>query len=239
MEDVYIFHRKLPLEYCKVVSVADSETIRNGFQILSPDKSFQVYTDTPEEKQAWIAALSDAIRERREAQQTLRKEKKERPHLDSYKMHVVKEYNAPVWVPDDVASKCMICAQEFRLYRRKHHCRLCGNIVCHACSSRNFLIPGETEEEDRVERACDKCFKERWGDADNDDDEDILFKMVRSSTLNFGSRPSIGLSYTNTISEPPAAKQCALCRKDFSLFNWRASIILVNTFQLESNQIVL
>ncbi|RKP10209.1 Dbl homology domain-containing protein [Thamnocephalis sphaerospora] len=218
MEDAYIFHRKLPLEYCKVVSVPDNEAIQNGFQILSPDKSFQVYTDTAEEKQAWIGALCEAISERREAQQTLRKEKKVRPQLDSYKLRIVDEYNAPVWVPDDDAAECMICQQEFRLYRRKHHCRLCGKVVCHACSSRNFLIPGETEEEDRVERACDPCFRMRWGDADADDDEDTVMQAMRLRSLTFVAAPGIASRITRVRTalvandhHTAACLRCSLC----------------------------
>jgi hypothetical protein len=106
----------------------------------------------------------------------------------------VEEYKAPVWVPDDDAVNCMICDLEFRLYRRKHHCRLCGKVVCHPCSSRNFLIPGETAEEDRVERACDLCFHGRWGNADADDDEEkALADLLRSRTMNFIQSPGLAV----------------------------------------------
>lgn len=209
IDDVYVFHRKLVLEHCKVVAVADNEcklppsshsvmvahrltlyciaaAASNAFQILSPDKSFQVYTDTAEEKRVWMDAIVSAIQERQEAQGTLRKEKKVRPQLDSYKYRVVEDYKAPVWVPDEDAVSCKECHLEFRLYRRKHHCRLCGEVVCHACSARNFLIPGEVVEEDRMERACDDCFCKRWGnmDADDDDEEEAVAELVRSRTLN-------------------------------------------------------
>ncbi|KAI8058079.1 Dbl homology domain-containing protein [Syncephalis plumigaleata] len=192
IEDSFVFHRKLLLEHCKVVSVTDNEMVQNAFQILSPDKSFQVYTESPQEKREWIDAISTAIQELQEAQGTLKKEKKARPQLDSFKHRVVDEYKAPVWVPDDDAVCCMICDLEFRLYRRKHHCRLCGKVVCHACSSRNFLIPGESAEQDRVERACDLCFHERWGNADVDDEEEeALADLWRSRTLNFVQSPGL------------------------------------------------
>jgi rabenosyn-5 len=31
-------------------------------------------------------------------------------------------------------TRCPECAQGFNLLRRKHHCRLCGSILCHDCS---------------------------------------------------------------------------------------------------------
>lgn len=52
-------------------------------------------------------------------------------------LRVVDNYNAPVWLPDHSATRCMICKEEFgTLIRRKHHCRTCGKVVCHSCSTR-------------------------------------------------------------------------------------------------------
>lgn len=34
------------------------------------------------------------------------------------------------WEPDAEARKCRVCAASFSLSTRKHHCRLCGRIVC-------------------------------------------------------------------------------------------------------------
>jgi len=38
------------------------------------------------------------------------------------------------WVPEDVVNLCPNCAKSFNLTRRKHHCRLCGSIMCNDCS---------------------------------------------------------------------------------------------------------
>ncbi|KAG6586560.1 1-phosphatidylinositol 3-phosphate 5-kinase fab1 [Phytophthora cinnamomi] len=38
------------------------------------------------------------------------------------------------WVPDASRPSCSICNRKFHfMYRRRHHCRLCGDIVCKTC----------------------------------------------------------------------------------------------------------
>lgn len=54
---------------------------------------------------------------------------------DEMEYKVIEAYHAPVWVPDSKVGKCTRCANGFGLWRRKHHCRLCGGIVCWACST--------------------------------------------------------------------------------------------------------
>jgi len=38
------------------------------------------------------------------------------------------------WVPDNEVSNCCCCKSKFTIFRRKHHCRRCGNIMCGDCS---------------------------------------------------------------------------------------------------------
>lgn len=38
------------------------------------------------------------------------------------------------WMPDNQAKECPFCRRSFTLTRRRHHCRLCGNIMCDKCS---------------------------------------------------------------------------------------------------------
>ena len=35
---------------------------------------------------------------------------------------------APVWIHNSDVSMCMICAADFTLRRRRHHCRACGRV---------------------------------------------------------------------------------------------------------------
>ncbi|KAI8873406.1 Dbl homology domain-containing protein, partial [Ramicandelaber brevisporus] len=131
-DEMFVFHRKLMLEYVSVVDIADGVRggpggtgIKNRFQIYSREKSFAVYTETAREKQMWINTLRQTIDELTSSLQSLR--------VGMGRVYV-ENYSAPVWVPDDQAVRCMICEREFTFFRRKHHCRCCGGIACADCS---------------------------------------------------------------------------------------------------------
>ena len=38
------------------------------------------------------------------------------------------------WAPDGDVNLCTTCGRGFSLTRRRHHCRLCGGIICNRCS---------------------------------------------------------------------------------------------------------
>ncbi|KAF2362998.1 FYVE zinc finger [Trinorchestia longiramus] len=60
---------------------------------------------------------------------------------------------APDWVEADC---CYRCRSPFTLIKRRHHCRACGQIFCHDCSSRMSIIPKfGIEKEVRV---CISCY---------------------------------------------------------------------------------
>jgi len=60
------------------------------------------------------------------------------------------------WIPDKDASECMTCGKIFSYARRKHHCRLCGHVVCGKCSQNRMKEPRLTSE--KKIRVCDGCF---------------------------------------------------------------------------------
>ncbi|KAL8291395.1 hypothetical protein RQP46_002373 [Phenoliferia psychrophenolica] len=77
---------------------------------------------------------------------------------------VIENYSAPVWVPDSKAERCMKCVEPFGVWRRRHHCRLCGSVVCWACSTKTFVIPSADDAAlDRLARACDSCYETVFG----------------------------------------------------------------------------
>ena len=39
------------------------------------------------------------------------------------------------WMPDRLCRHCYSCEAQFTVFRRRHHCRLCGQVFCAACSA--------------------------------------------------------------------------------------------------------
>ncbi|KAF8584928.1 hypothetical protein K439DRAFT_1646740 [Ramaria rubella] len=52
-----------------------------------------------------------------------------------------------LWKPDHLAARCdkYACRLKFSLFERKHHCRKCGGIYCHACSARTTPLLDTTK----------------------------------------------------------------------------------------------
>jgi hypothetical protein len=58
-----------------------------------------------------------------------------------------------VWEPNDRKANCTCCQVAFWLLKRRHHCRLCGSVVCNKCSEDTAIAPGY---KDPV-RVCVRC----------------------------------------------------------------------------------
>ncbi|CAD6190548.1 unnamed protein product [Caenorhabditis auriculariae] len=63
------------------------------------------------------------------------------------------------WVPDEDCEQCTACSLPFTVVRRRHHCRNCGRIFCHRCSSHSICIPELGY--DRKVRVCNLCYLHR------------------------------------------------------------------------------
>ncbi|KAK7236736.1 lipid binding protein, partial [Aureococcus anophagefferens] len=65
---------------------------------------------------------------------------------------------APVWTVDGHGDDCSLCGKLFTLFDRKHHCRKCGRLVCHACSGEKLLLPdADARAGESFQRACVTC----------------------------------------------------------------------------------
>ncbi|XP_050078355.1 pleckstrin homology domain-containing family F member 2 [Anopheles maculipalpis] len=129
----------IPLEEVQLQALEDNGQYRNGWLIRTATKSFAVYAATQTEKQEWMAHINKCIED------LLRK---------SGKKPV--ETHAAVWVPDSEATICMHCKKtQFTMINRRHHCRNCGAVVCGPCSSKKFILPGQSNKPLRV---CLDCY---------------------------------------------------------------------------------
>ena len=78
---------------------------------------------------------------------------------------------SPRWVPDSNVDHCMLCAAEFGLRRRRHHCRACGWVACAECCSGSLdglerfltddgklmVLPEGAQREEATRNVCLTC----------------------------------------------------------------------------------
>ena len=62
------------------------------------------------------------------------------------------------WQPDADARACPVCAREFTLTRRRHHCRLCKQIFCNSCSKQRFSRDFDGVVYAEPQRSCGACY---------------------------------------------------------------------------------
>jgi hypothetical protein len=51
--------------------------------------------------------------------------------------------------------ECLVCAREFNMFRKKHNCRMCGEVVCGRCSMHKRVDLPVVENKFRI---CSCCF---------------------------------------------------------------------------------
>ncbi|KAK3117277.1 Mitochondrial distribution and morphology protein 12 [Teratosphaeriaceae sp. CCFEE 6253] len=73
------------------------------------------------------------------------------------------------WMKDENAKDCFYCGQSFSTFRRKHHCRTCGQIFDAKCTS---LVPGRPFGQPGTLRLCKPCEAIIYG---SDDDDSTVF----------------------------------------------------------------
>ncbi|XGW21022.1 hypothetical protein V3C99_004185 [Haemonchus contortus] len=61
------------------------------------------------------------------------------------------------WMPDSTGKECYQCEERFSTFRRRHHCRLCGQIFCAKCC--NIHVPGSALGYIGDLRLCQYCAK--------------------------------------------------------------------------------
>lgn len=85
--------------------------------------------------------------------------------LNDYKNTELKKF----WMPDSKSRECYDCTIKFNTFRRKHHCRLCGQIFCSQCC--NQIVPGKIIKCSGELRVCNYCSK-------------VVLSYLKSSDIN-------------------------------------------------------
>lgn len=119
-----------------------NEEKQNLLIVLTPRKSFVIQFSSIEERKLWLKALETASTNAKDNCET---------SLQPMRM-------APIWIQDQETKVCMICRTVFTLINRRHHCRLCGYVVCKNCLTQKLLI--ESISSTKQVPVCQSCYDE-------------------------------------------------------------------------------
>lgn len=74
------------------------------------------------------------------------------------------------WMKDENATSCFRCSRPFTTFRRRHHCRICGQIFCGSCTS---LVAGSHVSSSGNVRCCELCMSSLDTQHSSSDEEDV------------------------------------------------------------------
>ncbi|KAF4623354.1 hypothetical protein D9613_001571 [Agrocybe pediades] len=147
-----------------------------------------------------------------------------------------------LWKPDSSATVCdnFYCRTTFGLFERKHHCRKCGGVFCHSCTSRttplldashlSFLQPPRNVPLSAFEspispiirsRVCDDCWDQIHGCPTTPHTPEVnrntLKRVLNNpiSMLIFPSSPP--MSSPSTISSPSSVSSGSADSSDLAI----------------------
>ncbi|KAK9877229.1 hypothetical protein WA026_016976 [Henosepilachna vigintioctopunctata] len=106
--------------------------------------------------------------------------------LQDYGDTELKQY----WMPDSVSKECYECSEKFTTFRRRHHCRVCGQIFCSNCC--NQQIPGKIFGCTGDLRVCTYCCKVVLSYLSSDTGTDLTadLKLLQESLrIKFATSP--------------------------------------------------
>jgi len=106
------------------------------------------------------------------------------------------------WMKDDNAKVCFSCGQSFSAFRRKHHCRTCGQIFDAKCTN---LVNGRLFGQPGTVRLCKPC-EEMILNSDDDstvfsDDDDYTRSPMVQSYAESGLQQFDGAAFSRTDAE--------------------------------------
>lgn len=113
-----------------------------------------------------------------------------------------KDQSIVLWINDQDVRLCPSCAKSFNLTKRKHHCRLCGAVLCHNCS---YFI-----EFDQARKLIDPSAPALETSYTDDSKRSGSNSLLNGLRFRRGSTSSL-LSVVNSGERPNAVRACFDC----------------------------
>ncbi|KAG3033694.1 hypothetical protein PC120_g1830 [Phytophthora cactorum] len=227
--------------------------------------------DVPEEEPAAAAASPSAVKEEQDLTKSgLQHQQQQQQQQQQQRVSgargssfntgdvqmVLRRYFAPNFVRDDDSPACRQCAMRFGTFRRRHHCRLCGNVYCADCTTNKVKLPIEAPSYDKEQPVCTRCFRNvqagdffsivglrhKLEDPSSTVDNRVEQIMQLAMTLSAG-RPetdgNMGLHRVAQLNDVEAAggvaSFCQLLNTDVEPLQQAALEMLANLIELENS----
>lgn len=125
------------------------------------------------------------------------------PYRSNEKEIMWSSTNSKKWVPDADSEFCNKCNGEFGILNRKHHCRLCGHLLCATCCDIHMLIPkdrlvsppGQVDDHTVPRRVCMSCAQEL-----RDLQEQLIASVSKSNTTLHFEKDSMETHFNTPVS---------------------------------------
>ncbi|KAI8336116.1 hypothetical protein BC941DRAFT_398005 [Chlamydoabsidia padenii] len=108
------------------------------------------------------------------------------------------KHDKEFWMPDEQCKECYKCRKQFTMFRRKHHCRFCGQIFCSKCAS--HIIPGKIYSQKGQVRICNFCYTEQHSGNVRDISNNTTSRVVPSPSSNYETHDTSTDNIGNPIS---------------------------------------
>ncbi|RYH11466.1 hypothetical protein EON65_38755 [archaeon] len=106
------------------------------------------------------------------------------------------------WVINEDVRNCMECAAQFGLLKRQHHCRQCGNIICHKCCRMTTL---QVMQHLGSVRVCKSCIKGNLHPAIHHDTDQVTDSLPSYILSHVDSKLS------HTCESPVGTQELTVC----------------------------
>uniref|UniRef100_A0A3Q0KLE0 Putative run and fyve domain containing protein n=1 Tax=Schistosoma mansoni TaxID=6183 RepID=A0A3Q0KLE0_SCHMA len=119
--------------------MASDQLILCKLEVEELDKQLKVWRKRCEEQECSLSEMAAVVNSSKLEAESLR---------ESHSA-----FSDAQWANDSENPNCFLCQSPFNVSRRRHHCRNCGLIFCHECSSRKMTLPSSA----KPVRVCDTC----------------------------------------------------------------------------------
>ena len=199
----------------EVGTVDEDLEIQNAFRITSKQRVMDFTAATAEAKERFVNKLKETVNELTCKRDSYRR---------ASKIQVMKEGDlgkkAPAWVRDEEVSMCMLCDVMFTKFRRRHHCRACGRVVCGHCSSFKAALEYKNG---KLEKVCEVCHRILVAGSSEDTVKEASTKA--NSILKIGTESKIwhsGYLSFKMKGDREWQKRWFVLSSDFILFRYKA-----------------